>query len=196
MEVVHRFPLSDRTEMVAGLNREDGTYWLEFKEVAAGGEPQSAPCTLRLPLAQLPELKRALGRVEDRVSGEGLLEDYESQADYQRAQAQRFANESEAEFAQLLNFYHIRWRYEPQTFPITWDEAGNVIESFTPDFFLEDYHLFIELTTLKQSLVTRKNRKVRRFKEIYPQYPIRIFYGRDYRSLLQKYGLAAPESEP
>ncbi len=195
MEVVHRFPLSGRIEMVAGLRREGGTCWLEFREVPAGGDPDGAPCTLRLPLAQLPELKRVLTRVEDRIAGEGLLEDYESQADYQEARAQRFANDSEAEFARLLDFYHIRWSYEPQTFPIAWDEDGNVSESFTPDFLLEDYQLFIELTTLKQSLVTRKNRKVRRFKELYPQYHIRVFYGRDYRSLLKKYGLAELKPE-
>ncbi|HYM91578.1 MAG TPA: hypothetical protein VEW91_08105, partial [bacterium] len=72
----------------------------------------------------------------------------------------RFAHRSEAEFAKILDFYGIRWLYEPRTFPLEWDDRGYVIESFNPDFYLPEYDLFIELTTLKQSLVTRKNRKV------------------------------------
>jgi hypothetical protein len=101
----------------------------------------------------------------------------------------RFAHRSEAEFARILDFYGIRWQYEPRTFPLEWDDRGHVIESFNPDFYLPEYDLFIELTTLKQSLVTRKNRKLRRLRELYPGVNIKIFYGRDFRQLLLKYGL-------
>ncbi len=104
----------------------------------------------------------------------------------------RFAHESEAEFARLLDFYGIRWEYEPRSFPLQWDEQGRVVESFNPDFYLPDIDLYIELTTLKQSLVTKKNRKLRRLRELYPAIRVKIFYGRDYRSLLLKYGLAKP----
>ena len=102
----------------------------------------------------------------------------------------RFAHESEAEFARLLDFYGIRWEYEPRSFPLQRDAQGRVIESFNPDFFLPELNLYIELTTLKQSLVTKKNRKLRRLRELYPNVRVKIFYGRDYRSLLFKYGLA------
>ena len=102
----------------------------------------------------------------------------------------RFAHASEDAFARLLDFYGIRWEYEPRSFPLERDAAGRVTESFSPDFFLPDFDLYIELTTLKQSLVTRKNRKVRRLRELYPDVRLKIFYGRDYRSLLFKYGLA------
>jgi len=102
----------------------------------------------------------------------------------------RFAHASEEEFARLLDFYGIRWEYEPRSFPLEWDAEGRVVESFNPDFYLPDSNLYIELTTLKQSLVTRKNRKVRRLRELYPGVRLKIFYGRDYRSLLFKYGLA------
>lgn len=102
----------------------------------------------------------------------------------------RFAHASEEEFARLLDFYGIRWEYEPRSFPLEWDPEGRVVESFNPDFFLPDFDLYIELTTLKQSLVTKKNRKVRRLRELYPGVRLKIFYGRDYRSLLFKYGLA------
>jgi cytidylate kinase len=105
-----------------------------------------------------------------------------------------FAHPSEEEFAKVLDFYQIRWDYEPRTFPLAWDEAGNTIEAFSPDFYLVDFDLFIELTTLKQSLVTEKNRKIRRFRELYPEITLKVFYGRDYRNLLAKYGLAQKSS--
>jgi hypothetical protein len=101
----------------------------------------------------------------------------------------RFAHRSEAQFAKILDFYGIRWEYEPRSFPLEWDERGRVVESFNPDFYLPELDLFIELTTLKQSLVTRKNRKLRRLRELYPGVHIKIFYGRDFRQLLLKYGL-------
>jgi len=106
----------------------------------------------------------------------------------------RFAHESEEAFARLLDFYGIRWEYEPRSFPLDRDEEGHVTESFSPDFYLPDFDLYIELTTLKQSLVTRKNRKVRRLRELYPDVRLKIFYGRDFRSLLFKYGLARPDA--
>lgn len=100
-----------------------------------------------------------------------------------------FAHKSEAEFAKILDFYQIRWEYEPHAFPISWDKSGNVIERFTPDFFLPDLNLYIELTTLKQRLVTKKNRKVRLLRELYPEINVKVFYGKDYRTLLFKYGI-------
>ena len=107
----------------------------------------------------------------------------------------RFAHASEAEFARILDFYGVRWEYEPRSFPLRWDARGRAIESFNPDFYLPDLNLYIELTTLKQSLVTKKNRKLRRLRELYPHINVKIFYGRDYRQLLLKYGLA-PAGEP
>ena len=82
-----------------------------------------------------------------------------------------FAHASEAEFARILDFYQVAWEYEPQVFPILWDLDGNVLESFAPDFFLPDLELFVELTTLQQRLVRKKNRKVRRLRELYPGSP-------------------------
>jgi len=100
-----------------------------------------------------------------------------------------FAHESEREFAAILDFYEIRWEYEPHTFPLRWAPDGRAIESFSPDFYLVDHNLYIELTTLKQSLVTKKNRKLRLFRELYPNLPIKLLYARDFRSLMVKYGL-------
>jgi len=105
--------------------------------------------------------------------------------------SQNFAHASEAEFARILDFYQVIWEYEPQVFPILWDLDGNVLESFAPDFFLPDLGLFIELTTLQQRLVRKKNRKVRRLRELYPGLRIKLFYARDFRALMLKYGRAA-----
>jgi cytidylate kinase len=100
-----------------------------------------------------------------------------------------FAHPSEKEFARVMDFYRIRWLYEPKTFPIEWDENHHVTKAFTPDFYLPDLDLYIELTTMKQSLVTKKNRKVRLLKEHYPDVNIKILYERDYKNLIWKYGL-------
>lgn len=100
-----------------------------------------------------------------------------------------FAHASERQFARLLDFYQIEWAYEPRSFDLEWDADGNVIQRFTPDFYLPAYDLYIEITTLNQRLVTRKNRKVRRLREQYPEISCKIFYQRDYLSLVTKYGL-------
>lgn len=106
-----------------------------------------------------------------------------------------FAHASERMAAEILDYYRIAWQYEPRTFPIEWDAEGRVIASFTPDFYLPDFGLFIELTTMSQKLVTKKNRKVRRLKELYPEVNIKIFYQKDFRRLLARFGIAAADVE-
>jgi hypothetical protein len=101
-----------------------------------------------------------------------------------------FANHSEELFANLLDFYRIAWDYEPRSFPVQYDAGGRVLESFTPDFYLPEFDLYLELTTMKQSLVTRKNRKVRLLRELYPHLNIQVFYQKDFENLIFKYGLA------
>ncbi len=102
-----------------------------------------------------------------------------------------FAHASEAELARILDFYDVRWAYEPDTFPIGWNLDGDVVESFSPDFYLPDLDLYVELTTLKQKLVRKKNRKLRRLRELYPDIQIKLFYARDFRMLLLKFGRLA-----
>ena len=101
----------------------------------------------------------------------------------------KFAHASERQFARLLDFYQIEWDYEPRSFDLLWDKQGNVIQRFTPDFFPPQYDLYIEITTLNQKLVTKKNRKIRKLRELYPRINCKIFYQRDYLSLVSKYGL-------
>ena len=107
----------------------------------------------------------------------------------ERVASTRFAHPSERVAAQILDLYGIRWEYEPTTFALERDAKGNVIAAFAPDFYLVDFDLYIELTTMSQKLVTKKNRKVRRLRELYPDVHIRVFYQRDFRRLLFKFGI-------
>ena len=102
-----------------------------------------------------------------------------------------FAHASEAELSRILDFYGVRWAYEPHTFPILWNLDGDVVESFAPDFYLEELDLYLEMTTLRQKLVRKKNRKLRRLRELYPDIRIKLFYARDFRALMLKYGKLA-----
>ena len=101
-----------------------------------------------------------------------------------------FAHESERQFADLLDAYGIRWDYEPNTFVLEVDAAGNTVEAFTPDFYLCDFDTYVELTTLRQPLVTKKNRKVRRLLETHPDVAIKLLYRKDIEQLEAKYRLA------
>jgi cytidylate kinase len=101
-----------------------------------------------------------------------------------------FVHPSEQMFANLLDFYRIAWEYEPKSFPIQWGKDGKVTEAFTPDFYLPEFDLYVELTTMKQAHVTKKNRKIKLVKQIYPHVNIRVFYQKDFENLIFKYGLA------
>jgi hypoxanthine phosphoribosyltransferase len=100
-----------------------------------------------------------------------------------------FSHPAEEAFAQVLDFYQTRWEYEPTTFPLEWDEQGHVTNAFSPDFYLVDEDLYVELTTMKQSLVTRKNRKLRLLRKLYPGVKCKLIYRKDVASLAVKYGL-------
>ena len=104
--------------------------------------------------------------------------------------AEPFAHESEAQLASLLDAYGIAWEYEPTTFVLAKDEDGNLQEAFTPDFYLPDFDAYVEVTTMRQSLVTKKNRKVRKLVELHPDTNVKLLYRRDVERLGAKYALA------
>jgi hypothetical protein len=106
-----------------------------------------------------------------------------------------FAHASEAEIARLLDFYGIHWQYEPRSFPLEWADDGRMTQSFTPDFYLPDYDLFLEITTIKPSLANRKNRKIRRLRELYPEVNVKLLALRDVEALMLKYGRRRPTAE-
>jgi hypothetical protein len=102
----------------------------------------------------------------------------------------RFAHESERRFARILDFYGVLWEYEPVEFALEWNHNGRPTAGFRPDFWLREPGLFVELTTLNQRLVTKKNGKVRRMAQLYPDVRVTVLYQRDTLALLAKYGLA------
>jgi len=127
-----------------------------------------------------------------------LVEDYEinrhlarqgdsEQAILQSTNLPEFKNESEKEFARLLNLYQVEWRYEPKFFPVEWDEENRVTMAFSPDFYLPKFDLYLELTTMDQRYVSAKRKKLKKLEEIYPGVNVKIIYRRDFLSLIQRF---------
>lgn len=107
----------------------------------------------------------------------------------------RFAHPTEAEFARILTNHGVRWLYEPRSFPLR-TEGDALREAFTPDFYLPDYDQYIELTTIRQSLATYKNRKIRLIRERYPEINVKLLNRKDLYALLAHFGIDATPDEP
>jgi hypoxanthine phosphoribosyltransferase len=108
---------------------------------------------------------------------------------YRGSEPPQFANDVELECAKVLDYYGVPWEYEPRTFVLEEGDDGRVLEAFTPDFYLPEQDLYLEITVMKQSLVTRKNRKLRKVKQRYPDLNVKLFYKRDIERLAQRYRL-------
>lgn len=106
-----------------------------------------------------------------------------------RAARVRFAHPSERLLAALMDLHDIRWEYEPVEFVLRWDHNGEPSGGFRPDFWLPELGCFVELTTADQRLVTRKNAKIRRTRELYPEVRLVVVYQRDFARLLDHHGL-------
>lgn len=104
-------------------------------------------------------------------------------------EAYNFAHPSEEEFVKILDMHNIQWEYEPTTFPLEWDAEGDIIQAFSPDFYLPEFDTYVELTTMDQKYVTEKNKKARRLRELYSDININIVYKRDYHTLLKRFGI-------
>lgn len=100
-----------------------------------------------------------------------------------------FAHPSEREYAELLDAAGIRWAYEPHAFALEHDPEGLVREAFVPDFYLPDLDVYVECTTAKQRLTTRKNRKARKAARRYGVI-VNLLYRRDLERLQQRYRAA------
>lgn len=101
----------------------------------------------------------------------------------------QFAHPIEEEFARILDYYGIAWEYEPRSFALQWDDEGNVKKAFAPDFYLPEQDLYVELTTLRPKLVTKKNRKIRRMNELYPEINVQLWKRSDLRNLMLRFGM-------
>jgi hypothetical protein len=106
-----------------------------------------------------------------------------------QSESPEFVHPIEEEFARILDYYGLKWEYEPRTFPLEWDEEGNVTKAFSPDFYIPEQDLYVELTTLRPKLITKKNRKIRRMKELYPEINVKLFKRDDLRAMMIKFGL-------
>lgn len=102
-----------------------------------------------------------------------------------------FAHPSEAALAGMLGFYGVAFEYEPVEFVLAWDGSGRPCSAFRPDFYLPEHDLFLELTTLRQGLVTHKHRKLRRLAELYPEVRVKLLYRRDLAGLELRSRLSA-----
>jgi hypothetical protein len=163
-------------EVTIQIAERDGQHVLVVKETSSTDRQAAAQQIVALSGSLRDEILRSLATAEAGAAAEA-----------EPPRPPRFANESEAELARILTFYHIEWQYEPRAFAIEWDEAGAATSFFTPDFYLPQHDLYIELTTLRQPLVTRKNRKVRRLRELYPEVNLKVLYAADYRKLIEKF---------
>jgi hypothetical protein len=193
--LVGQFSIGTTEEVQAWIRADEGHPFIEIHlhQHAAAEDAAPIDTAIRIPATLLSDLKRLVQRVEEHLITQGLSDEFQSLEQLHTERGPLFAHPSEAELAKLLDFYKIRWQYEPKTFPIQWDTQGRILESFTPDFYLPDQNLYIELTTQKQRLVTKKNRKIRLLKELYPEVKIKIFYRRDVEQLRQKY--SGPEAQ-
>jgi len=199
---VRRLSVSDTAEVTIQIEERDGQQFIVIREQHptdsqnlsaqnpdsqnSASQNSASQHSVEIPAALLPELKRAVTALEQNIADDSGAAETTSR---------RFAHASEEEFARILDFYHIAWQYEPRTFAIEWDADGNATKSFTPDFYLPEHDLFIELTTLKQSLVTKKNRKVRLLRELYPDVNIKVLYAADYRKLVEKFAASGTWQE-
>jgi hypothetical protein len=172
-------PAPDSFDLVLNAGSFDGEPMAEMIELAAHARALDSFGLL----APAAEAQRQF-QIRMQLARYGMTP--KGQASIKKAQ---FYHPSEQIFANLLDFYRIAWEYEPKSFPIAWDASGRVLEAFTPDFYLPESDLYVELTTMKQSLVTKKNRKIRLLREIYPGVNIQVFYLKDLQELVLKYGL-------
>lgn len=108
---------------------------------------------------------------------------------YRGSEPPRFANRVEVECAKILDWYGVPWEYEPRSFVLERDADGRITSAFTPDFYLPEQDLYVEVTVMRQPLVTRKNRKLRLLRELYPDVRVKLFYRRDIERLAQRYRL-------
>jgi hypoxanthine phosphoribosyltransferase len=169
------------------LTRDAPTGWWEARSVVA--EQGVMLVTSREPASEDPAM-HATGLEEDeRATDRAPVQAaFPSLWRYVRpTNEHQFSHIAEHDFAAILTFYRVRWSYEPTTFPLEWADDGRPRELFTPDFYLPDLRLYVELTTMRQRLVTRKNRKLRRLRELYPDIQIKLLYRRDYYRFVELY---------
>ena len=97
-----------------------------------------------------------------------------------------FAHPVEEELAKVFDELGIAWEYEPTTFVLERDDEGRVTSAFTPDFYLPEQDIYVEVTTMKQKLTAKKNRKLRKLRE--QGVLVTMLYRRDFERLRERHG--------
>jgi hypothetical protein len=83
--------------------------------------------------------------------------------------AVEFVHPWEEDFARVLDEHQIEWQYKPRTFAVEWDEEGNFVDSFTPDFFLPVSESYVQLIAPQDREAHQRARKVRLLRQQYPR---------------------------
>lgn len=125
-----------------------------------------------------------------------------------------FGHPAEAALAKVLDYYAMPWMYEPHFFPLMVElPSGEEVEyseallvdgklpgdhrvtfGFQPDFYLPESGIYLECTMMKQSLTTRKNKKIRMAHELHGV-RVKKIYRRDFEILARQFNLDPAELE-
>ena len=97
----------------------------------------------------------------------------------------KFAHQSEKIFANHLDLFDIKWIYEPKSFPLKWG-SGAIKMMFTPDFYLPEMDIYIEITTMDQKLITKKQRKIKLARKLYPMNTFKLINEQQFYNFLTK----------
>ena len=138
--LVNRFDLGEDEEIRAEILEEGGHLLIDLWVYDKKKEGVLVPTEkgLKVPARLLSRLKGAILDLEEALAKRELAKQARENVGPSQKKEILFAHPSEEELANLLDFYRIPWLYEPHSFPIKWDRNGNVVESFTPDFYLID----------------------------------------------------------
>ena len=74
----------------------------------------------------------------------------------------------------MLDSHQILWKYKHRTFAVEWDEAGNFVDCFTPDFYMPAFDLYVELVATGCDALGAKARKVRLLRQQHPDIRIEL----------------------
>lgn len=96
----------------------------------------------------------------------------------------KFAHNSEKIFAEHLDLFDIDWVYEPTSFPLKWG-SGAIRMMFTPDFYIPSLDIFVEITTMNQKLITRKSKKIKIAKKLYPEKHFKLINEKEFYNFLE-----------
>ena len=88
-----------------------------------------------------------------------------------------FYSRWEANIARLFNYLGIRWQHQPKIFNL-------VSQNYTPDFYLPDDDIYIEV---KNFLWKYSKIRDRKFRKLYPDIKLTLLLKKDYLELEKKY---------